>query len=265
MRKLTVFIVFIIICHFSLAQEIKFDHLSTDHGLSTGTVNATWRDSHGFLWVGTIDGLNKYDGYNVEIYRFDKTDPNSLVNNNVSDIIEFNKEIWVGTSNGISIYNPQSNSFSNLNPASNYTEIDDTIIKELFIDSQNNLWVASRRNGLFRYIPKTKAFKKYSNNGFSTNSIIALAELESGILVLSGNSGAIDFFNIELEKVTKKVTYDPNYPQGKVENHRPLFIDKRGLIWVGTENNGFYIVDPNTNEITNLRKENSKLSMNIVT
>ena len=47
----------------------KFTHLTTDEGLSTGTVNCTLKDSKGFVWIGTVDGLNRYDGYNLKVFK----------------------------------------------------------------------------------------------------------------------------------------------------------------------------------------------------
>src|SRR4051794_29079206 len=91
------------ISFFAAAQKqyVKFDHLSTDAGLSHSNVTSILQDSRGFMWFGTEDGLNKYDGYKFIVYKNDPQKNNSLNNNHVNDIIEDNNgDLWIATSEG---------------------------------------------------------------------------------------------------------------------------------------------------------------------
>jgi ligand-binding sensor domain-containing protein len=75
-----------------------------EHGLSQISVNCIIRDSNGFLWIGTQDGLNKFDGYDFKVYRHQPSDPNSLSNSNINSVIEDRSgNIWVGTQYGLNI------------------------------------------------------------------------------------------------------------------------------------------------------------------
>jgi len=82
-------------------NQVKFHNLNSEQGLSQATARCIYQDSKGFLWVGTQDGLNKYDGYTFTIYRHDQADQNSLSNNSVSAILEDKfGMLWIGTTGG---------------------------------------------------------------------------------------------------------------------------------------------------------------------
>ena len=86
---------------FSQNESIKFEHLTTDNGLSSNTVKCIFQDSQGFMWFGTEDGLNKYNGYEFQTYFFEPGDSNSLVNNYIRSIQEdLNGNLWIGTTGG---------------------------------------------------------------------------------------------------------------------------------------------------------------------
>ena len=72
----------------SAGQHLRFDRIPTEQGLSQATVISIIQDNQGFIWFGTEDGLNRYDGYNFTIYRHDPDDPNSLSDNRILSIIQ---------------------------------------------------------------------------------------------------------------------------------------------------------------------------------
>src|SRR5690242_5427763 len=79
-------------------KNLKFDHLGTDAGLSQSNVICIYQDSRGFMWFGTRDGLNKYDGYTITVYKHDVTDPHSISNNTINAITEDKTgNLWIGT------------------------------------------------------------------------------------------------------------------------------------------------------------------------
>jgi ligand-binding sensor domain-containing protein len=80
----------------------RFERLGLEHGLSQGCVNAVLQDSQGFLWIGTQDGLNKYDGYTFIAYRHDPTDPTSISTNVIHALLEDSEgDLWLGTDRGL--------------------------------------------------------------------------------------------------------------------------------------------------------------------
>src|ERR1700712_2847193 len=98
---------------FAQNQQLHFDHLGTAEGLSQLNPMCILQDSRGFIWIGTADGLNRYDGYKFKIFRNDVKDTTSLGNNYVQDIIEDKDgNIWVATiGGGLNKYDRKTNRF----------------------------------------------------------------------------------------------------------------------------------------------------------
>ena len=105
-------------------RSFRFEHISVEHGLSQCAIECITQDASGFIWIGTQDGLNKYDGYNFKIHNHDPANPNSLSNNVVYSIYEDHTGIlWVGTfQGGLNKFDPQTEKFThfrfNMYPAS---------------------------------------------------------------------------------------------------------------------------------------------------
>ncbi len=101
MRLLKALLLIVALSYVTPAQEYIFQQLTVDDGLSQSTVFAALQDSRGFMWFGTIDGLNKYDGYDFTIYSNDPNDSTTISDNVITCIFEDSKnQIWVGTVNG---------------------------------------------------------------------------------------------------------------------------------------------------------------------
>ncbi|MCH7773571.1 MAG: hypothetical protein IH784_04085, partial [Bacteroidetes bacterium] len=152
------------------AQEYIFQQLTVDDGLSQSTVFSTLQDSRGFMWFGTIDGLNKYDGYDFTIYSNDSNDSTTISDNVITSIFEDSKnQIWVGTVNGyLNKFNRNTETFDRyfskdyleieLTPPGGYYEhplafsrnmnISITSIAE---DQHGYLWITTWGNGLLRF------------------------------------------------------------------------------------------------------------------
>ncbi|NIM17216.1 MAG: hypothetical protein GTO45_34860, partial [Candidatus Aminicenantes bacterium] len=85
-----------------MKKRLKFEHLTTEHGLSQNTIYCILQDSKGFLWLGTESGLNRYDGYEIKIYEHESDNPGSLSSNTILALCEDRSgTLWVGTNNGL--------------------------------------------------------------------------------------------------------------------------------------------------------------------
>lgn len=95
-----------------VSAQLKYDELTTSHGLSQGYIYDILQDKDGFMWFGTKDGLNRYDGYSFKVYTYDSYDPYSISNNNINCLFEDSKgRLWVSTDDGINIYDKTSDRF----------------------------------------------------------------------------------------------------------------------------------------------------------
>lgn len=136
---------------FCFAGGLPVRYLGIDQGLSNNAVMCIYQDHHGFMWIGTYDGLNRYDGYNFRIFRNIIGDSTSLSTNNVYCIDGDDRHnIWVGTQNGLNVYDPRSASFSTPRYLSASTRRIQPVGGEIAAikNMQGRMMVGSQRRGL---------------------------------------------------------------------------------------------------------------------
>jgi len=145
--------------------------LTINDGLSQNSVFTIVQDNKGYIWIGTQDGLNCFDGFEFKVYRNEKNNSSSLSGNFVKSIIHDNRDnLWIGTGNGLSKLNLKTNTFiQNKFPNSLKTLLHNQHITSLFFDSQNLLWIGTR-NGLIVFDTKNEKIVDFS--GFINSNII---------------------------------------------------------------------------------------------
>jgi signal transduction histidine kinase/ligand-binding sensor domain-containing protein len=229
-------------------RDINFSYLTTNDGLSTNRVRTVYRDSKGYLWIGTEAGLDKYDSYQIKTYRYNENQPGSISNNDIWCILEDSKKnIWIATSNGLNLYNAEKDSFTifKSNPEDS-SSIDNNRVNGIMEDSRGNIWVTTYGNCLNRWIPSKKAFVRYRiPSNFGYNKI--QEDSKGNIWIVSRNPG-IKKFNPK----TGKLTFY-NYTEIPAENSiKNLYIDKNDKIWIASRGNGFFNFDPNSGKFTHI-------------
>ncbi|WP_276166162.1 two-component regulator propeller domain-containing protein [Zobellia alginiliquefaciens] len=191
----------------SLGQnQISFQHISTKDGLSQSDVNIIYQDKQGFMWFGTHDGINKYDGYEFTVYNLDDNDPESISSNLIFDIAADNDgNLWIGTTgSGLNFFNVTTGKFTQYtHDKNNPKSISSNHITKVFIDSKQRLWVGSR-NGLDKLDLNTASEKldseklEFEHFNSDINSHIArydgtfvssIYENKKGGLFVGGKSG----------------------------------------------------------------------------
>src|SRR4051794_32018682 len=146
-----------ILCHRGYAQQpgLKFEHLDIDAGLSQNNVLNVLQDSRGFIWFGTRDGLNKYDGYRIVIYRNDPKNKGSISNNFISDIIEDHKGyIWVATrGGGLNRYDRATDQFTTFRKDAGPGSLPSDVITSIVEDEAGHLWIGTEDQGAIYFLP----------------------------------------------------------------------------------------------------------------
>ncbi len=136
--------------------RLRFDHLTVEHGLSHAWVQSILKDSRGFLWFGTQDGLNRYDGSSIKIYRHDPRDPNSLPSSVAAVLIEDSKKrLWIGSgwgNAGLALYDREHDRFKRYLPNPGQTAGNN--VRSIVEDRQGQLWLATD-NGIAHLDPET--------------------------------------------------------------------------------------------------------------
>lgn len=175
-----------------------FEHLSVQDGLSTNNITTLFLDSKGFIWVGTYDGLNKYDGYSFKIFRHNPR-KNSVAGNQISAIAEDQQgKLWIGTSSGLSVYDRSLNQFNTFvhDPANKFS-IASSDILDILVSRNGTTWVHTP-GFLHRYNSENKTFTRfaYERDLFyvvETNRKFELCEDATGNIWLSTNNGLLRF------------------------------------------------------------------------
>ena len=130
----------------------RFERLGVEHGLSQGCVQSILQDRQGFLWIGTQDGLNKYDGYTFTVYRHDPSDQSSLSANIIYAILEDAEDaLWLGTDRGLVRFDKRSEVFTPYRSIEEHQpDTDRVIVRAMLKDSQGMLWIGTLKHGLHR-------------------------------------------------------------------------------------------------------------------
>src|SRR5436853_4562491 len=132
-------------------QSLRFEHLDINSGLSQNHIMCILQDSRGFIWLGSRDGLNRYDGYQFTIYKNDRKDSTSISNNFISGMLEDKKgDLWITTrGGGLNRYNKETNQFhSYRNDPKNPNSLSSDLLSGIAIDSTGNLWISSEDGGI---------------------------------------------------------------------------------------------------------------------
>src|SRR5687768_3951212 len=127
---------------FAQSPSITFDHVAIDDGLSQSTVFAITQDAQGFMWFGTRDGLNRFDGRRVKVFRNDPADPSTISDNTIYCLMTDSKgRVWIGTRHGLNLYDEKNDNFIR-DFSFNRAEISSATC--LFEDRSKNIWIGTR-------------------------------------------------------------------------------------------------------------------------
>ncbi|MFN2270884.1 MAG: two-component regulator propeller domain-containing protein, partial [Anaerolineae bacterium] len=157
----------------------RFTHLTSAQGLSNDIVRCILQDSQGFMWFGTQDGLNKYDGYTFTVYRHLRSDPNSLSNSTITALYQDRSgTLWIGTAMGLDSFSGGAAQFTH------YPDVQEEI-GVIYEDTTGLLWIGTYGSGLFQYDRIAHQFVQYmpdpaDPNSLSDDAVISIYEDGSG-------------------------------------------------------------------------------------
>jgi len=226
-------------------DNLRFSNLSVEQGLSQSTVNTILQDRTGYLWFGTQDGLNKYDGFTFTIYRHDASDSTSISDNWISSIFEDSKGVmWICTySGGLNRYDPENECFIRYRHESGKpSSISGNNVTSIVEETSSVYWVGVWGGGLNKFVEGRNAFQSYraadvSNIHIPSDNVRCLLKDKNGFLWVGTWDGlaVIDLKNMN-SRVYKHDSTDPNsLSDNKIIS---LYEDQDGTIWVSTFTEG---------------------------
>lgn len=246
-------------CLTAQISDIRFHHLTIEDGLSQSTVQTIYQDQEGYIWFGTQDGLNKFDGYDITIYKHDPEDDYSLSHDDIRVIYEDKRgNLWIGTQvRGLNLYDREMDRFIHYVGSSedeDWQTLSSNTVWTMLEDSRENFWVGTsyglnlmnREEGTF-----SRIFSDENDpSSLSHNHISKLYEDTNGTLWVGTSEG--------LNELNRKDTTFTRYlhPDGEIDHAVPRFIraiyeDRQGMLWVGTEEHGLYYLDRDENIFKN--------------
>lgn len=221
-------------------DDLTFTNVSVKDGLTQGTVHSIYQDGRGFMWFGTGDGLNRYDGYEFRTFKHIKGDSTSISNNIINCILEDREGyLWIGTTDGLNCYNPLTESFRQYryDPA-NENSLSNNYVKSLFIDEEGFLWIGTDMY-LNRFDSLTEEFVQYGFDNKLANSRIfdIHKDVYGDIWLATRNSGLIRFDPKTFRYV--QYLYDPGDEHSISSDHvYVIFEDSGDRLWFGTWEHG---------------------------
>jgi diguanylate cyclase (GGDEF)-like protein len=226
------------------APEMVFARLGSDQGLAQGTVNAIVQDGEGFMWFGTEDGLDRFDGYEIRHFTHRRGVAGSLPNNWIAALArDSTGRLWVGMDGGGLVWRDvTAGQFRAPAVYASSTPLDPTTwIRAQYVDHSGRIWVATRGAGVFMLDlvhQKTRAFRRDLTNpdSLSDDSVYSFAEdpfgqiwigTANGLDRLDPESGHIEQFGARLRAATAA--------SGTPAKVNALHADSRGILWVGLD------------------------------
>lgn len=216
----------------SASPYFSFKKYQVEDGLSHNTVWCAMQDSYGFIWLGTSDGLNRYDGRGNKVYRNVLNDKFSLENNFVEALLEVEGNLWVGTNAGLYIYDRSTDRFNYFDKTTQYGVSISSEIKKIVRARNGLIWIATLGQGLFIYDPKTDVL---TQNSVQTSFIwdiclanekkIYISSLQEGLLCFDENGIFLQSYEISLEPNSQD-----SYKVNCIQNIG-------GEIWIGAGSN----------------------------
>ena len=229
-----------------IRQPVSFSAIGLGDGLPNGTVNAIVRDRTGYMWFATLDGLCRYDGYEIEVFTHDPADSTSVADNAVAIgalLVDRSGRLWIGTyAGGLDRFDPETGHFIHYrhdprNPAS----LGSNSVRAVFEDRTGALWVGTLDAGVDRMTDMNGTFEHFrhdssGSNSLSDNSVTCICEDSAGALWIGTRGGGVNCMDRDRRRIVAYVN-EPGNPasltQGEVWS---VCADADSSVWIGTVN-----------------------------
>jgi ligand-binding sensor domain-containing protein/signal transduction histidine kinase len=250
----------------NMSGAIRFESLGLEDGLSQSTVLAILQDQFGFLWIGTEDGLNRYNGYTFKIFRPDLNNPDAISDRWITSLFEDRQGyIWIGTrQGGLNRYDPATGKFNYyLHDPKDLKSISSNNVTAILENKKGELWVGTNY-GLDLLDRQTGKFQRFNSDPdvsttISSNLITTLFEDSRGILWIGTDDGRLNRFNSATKNFTSYIYNPKNYSVVKGKSIKSIVEDHNGELWIASFE-GLQHFKPSESSFTTLRHSKTEPS-----
>lgn len=267
---ISLFILTVTVCS-AVAQPLTFRRYSVSDGLSSNTIYAIAQDKFGFMWFGTEDGLNRFDGYTFKHFEYNPTDSSTIPNNVVRALlVDAENRIWIGTDEGLCVYDQVKSTFKRLINTDTLSEhnLNNQHITA-FAEYGDYICIGTNGGGVNIYNKRTgKVEKLYRNPRVpATRYITALAVDQDGNLWIGSSGRGLVAYNLRTGEGRLYVSSSTD-PNSLSENYiGAIYVSKNNTLWVGTLNSGLNRFDATSGKFfgySNIPGNEASLSQNSV-
>ena len=234
---------------YAQTPRLNFKKINNENGLSNSTVETIFQDSRGFMWFGTRDGLNRFDGYQMLVFKYDPSDSNSVSDSYITSIYEDeNNFLWIGTLNGLNRYDPVRNRFKRFynNPGIK-TSLGHNHVTKIAKGPKQNIWIATGGAGIYLLEPGPESFTRIKVAPSAKNNLhnfINTIYVDKKDNVWAGTEAGLYQYNpAEPGFNAAPMSFNGNSDQ-PVFSIRVIKEDNSSNLLLGTSDNGLIIYDP---------------------
>ena len=236
---------FFILSHQTIAQtELRYEHYTTSEGLSNNTTTAMEQDRYGILWIGTINGLNSFNGYDFTTYFNDENNPTTLSDNSIKDLfVDKSGTLWIATNKGLNKYLSATNNFQRYFYKNDKNKTETLLINHISSDQEGNLWLGTEK-GIRILDPVNNSvhvprIEDDSLRLFVEAGISGIHFDQKGLIWLG--SSIRGGFRVADQKTFKPVSLSASFKNVTLDGYpvREFYEDKKGIIWILSGNGLF--------------------------
>ncbi|MBL3655604.1 hybrid sensor histidine kinase/response regulator transcription factor [Fulvivirga sediminis] len=259
------FIVTVFSVHAQAPLPYQFESLNANDGLTHGEVNCVFKDRNGFIWIGTGNGLNLYNGYALKVFRNNPRDSTSLRGNHIEAIFEDPEgKIWIRTQQGISIYDPVLETFHDLGEAElKKYRLPNLEVLDISTYNSDTYWFVNKKGGITSYNTSDKQTTHLTPPKLATNDVTCLRYNTQGDVWIMHTNGVLQ----KLDKSSHQVieTYKDLFAQyANMNINYEFMVDSMDDLWIYllSYGKGVYQYNPTNKSLISYNKSSEKLRLN---